>query len=294
MTGFGAAQVPGPSIRVDLEIRAVNNRHLKVTVRGTEPYHLLDSEFEKVLRKSLKRGSVSVQIRVERTTSAIDTTLNMPLLSGYVKQLEETLNALRKPELLPSMCAGLLALPGIAPEASGTSVSLVEEEWPMVEKALEAAISKLNRTRQVEGEAMGRELMAQHELIAAKLQTVVAHMPTVMSQYRTRLLDRVRQAVADAGVTIEPEQMIREIALFADRTDVAEEIHRLTAHLEQFAELATQGGDGAGRRLEFLVQEMGREVNTLGSKAGDVTISRQVFDMKAGLEKIRELVQNIE
>jgi uncharacterized protein (TIGR00255 family) len=115
-----------------------------------------------------------------------------------------------------------------------------------------------------------------------------------MAEYRSRLLERVRQAVAEAGVTLEPDHLIREVALFADRTDVAEEMARLAAHLDSFAELVRTGAEGAGRRLEFVVQEMGREVNTLGSKAGDVSISRHVVEMKATLEKIRELVQNVE
>ena len=119
-------------------------------------------------------------------------------------------------------------------------------------------------------------------------------MPGVLANYRERLLERVKQAVADAGVTLEPEHLVREVALFADRTDVSEETSRLAAHLDTFAELVRTGAEGAGRRLEFVVQEVGRETNTLGSKAGDVTVSRHVVEMKATLEKIRELVQNIE
>src|SRR5262249_6827806 len=118
-------------------------------------------------------------------------------------------------------------------------------------------------------------------------------LPRVMADYRTRLLERVRQAVADAGVGVQPDQLIREAALFAERTDVSEEVTRLGAHLEQFTELAKKG-DETGRKREFLIQEMGREANTLGSKAGDVSVSRHVFDIKAALEKIRELVLNVE
>nr|MCU0703853.1 DUF1732 domain-containing protein [Fimbriiglobus sp.] len=115
------------------------------------------------------------------------------------------------------------------------------------------------------------------------------------ANYRTRILDRVRQAVADAGVAVESDHLIREVAVFADRTDVSEEVTRFAAHLDQFAELVKTGAaDGAGRRLEFVVQEMGREANTLGSKAGDVRVSRRVVDLKANLERVRELIQNVE
>ena len=113
------------------------------------------------------------------------------------------------------------------------------------------------------------------------------------TDYRQRLLERVRQAVADAGVAIQPDHLIREVALFADRTDVSEEVTRLASHLDQFAEIVRKGEE-AGRKLEFVIQEMGRETNTLGSKAGDVAITRHVFEIKATLEKIRELVQNVE
>jgi uncharacterized protein (TIGR00255 family) len=107
-------------------------------------------------------------------------------------------------------------------------------------------------------------------------------------------LDRVRQAVGDAAVPVDEHHLIREVAMYADRTDVAEEVVRLTAHLEQFAAIVNKGEEGAGRKLEFVIQEMGRETNTLGSKAGDVAISRRVVEMKAASEKIRELVLNVE
>lgn len=142
---------------------------------------------------------------------------------------------------------------------------------------------------------MAAELMAQHAAMTAALAGVRECLPAVVAGYRTRILDRVRQAVADAGVTVQADHLIREVAIFADRTDVSEEVMRFAAHLDQFAELATAGaGDGAGRRLEFVVQELGREANTLGSKAGDVTVSRRVIDLKAHLERVRELIQNVE
>ena len=294
MTGFGVGRAEGNALAVSLEVRSVNNRHLKVTVRGTEPYPLLESEFDKVIRKRVKRGTVLVQIRVERGGQAGDLKLNLAVLKGYLGQLEAVSREFGGLPLFTALATRATSLPGVAPESGLSGACVDEAEWPLVETALEAALGKLDLARQAEGQAMSLELLSLHHSIVTGLAAVVAHLPQVMSDYRNRLLGRVRQAVADAGVTVDPEQLIREIALFADRTDVAEEVHRLTAHLVQFAELAHDGADGAGRRLEFLVQEMGREVNTLGSKAGDVAISRHVFDMKAGLEKVRELVQNVE
>ena len=125
------------------------------------------------------------------------------------------------------------------------------------------------------------------------LAAVRGLLPAVATEYRQRLLDRVRQAVADAGVVLSAETVIREVALFADRSDVSEEVMRLSSHLDQFTELIRKG-DEAGRKLEFVIQEMGRETNTIGSKAGDVAISRHVIEIKSTLEKLREQVQNVE
>src|SRR5262249_41817215 len=118
--------------------------------------------------------------------------------------------------------------------------------------------------------------------------------PTVVTGYRQRLRGRVAQALAEHGVQVRPEDLIREVAIFAERSDVAEEVMRLGSHLDQFQSVVAKEDDGPGRKLEFLVQEMGREANTIGSKAGDVAISRHVVEIKAALEKVRELVQNVE
>ena len=294
MTGFGSADARTPDLTVGVEIRSVNNRHLKVTVRGTDPYPLLEADFEKLIRKSVKRGTVLVQVRVERPARQGGQALNTTLLKAYLDQLETVAAELGNPALLGPLASAALNLPGVAPESGYSGAKVSDDEWPTVAAATEAALGKLDLAHKAEGQAMATELLGYHRFIGDKLAAVREHLPQVMSDYRARLLGRVRQAVADAGVTVEPEQLIREIALFADRTDVAEEVHRLTAHLVQFEEIVRTESDSAGRRLEFVAQEMGREVNTLGSKAGDVTVSKLVFDMKVTLEKIRELVQNVE
>ena len=294
MTGFGSADANAADLAISVEVRSVNNRHLKVTVRGSDPYPQLEAEFEKLIRKRVKRGTVLVQIRVERPARQGGQLLNTTLLKSYLDQLETVAADLGNPALLGPLAGAALGLPGVAPEAGHGGAKASDEEWPAVAEATELALAKLDATRKAEGQAMATELLGYHRLIGEKLATVQQHLPQVMSDYRARLLGRVRQAVADAGVTVEPEQLIREIALFADRTDVAEEVHRLTAHLVQFEEVVRTESDSAGRRLEFVAQEMGREVNTLGSKAGDVAISKLVFDMKVTLEKVRELVQNVE
>jgi uncharacterized protein (TIGR00255 family) len=293
MTGFGEARSQTDVLTVAVEVRAVNNRYLKVTVRGTDPYPMLEPELEKVIRRHVRRGTLLVHVRVERQARPADLRLNAAALTAYIQQVRAACAEAGAPEFAAPILAGALALPGVAPEGThfGTPP---DDEWPAVEQTLEAALRRLDGMRRDEGRAMATELLLHHRHVADQLELVRGHLPGVAAEYRQRLLDRVRQAVAEAGVAVQPEHLIREVALFADRADVAEEVTRLASHLDQFAEVVHKGGEGAGRKLEFVLQEMGRETNTLGSKAGDVTVSRHVVEIKATLEKIRELVQNVE
>lgn len=292
MTGFGAARIETAGVGVSAEVRAVNNRHLKLTVRGSDPYPLYESELEKVVRRHVKRGTLHVQIRVERPGHAAAPALNTPVLADYLRQIRAACAEAGTPELVGPLASAALNLPGVAPETR-TAAAPPDDEWPAVEKALDAALAKLNGMRRDEGKAVAAEMLAQHAIIAEHLAAIRGLVPGVTTDYRQRILERVRQAVADAGVVLSAETVVREVALFADRSDVSEEVQRLTSHLDQFAELI-QKGDEAGRKLEFVIQEMGRETNTIGSKAGDVAISRHVIEIKSTLEKLREQVQNVE
>lgn len=292
MTGFGEARTQTDVVGVAVEVRAVNNRHLKLTVRGSDPYPLYETELEKVVRRHVRRGTLHLHVRVERAGQSAAPALNTTALAEYLRQIRLACDEVGTPEFAGPLASGALALPGVAPESRGYTAP-PDDEWPVVEKTLDAALTQLNRMRRDEGKAMAADLLAHHRTIAGQLDAVRALLPGVVTDYRQRMLDRVKQAVADAGVVLSVENIIREVALFADRTDVSEEVTRLTSHLDQFGELVRKG-DEAGRKLEFVIQEMGRETNTIGSKAGDVSISRHVFEIKATLEKLRELVQNVE
>lgn len=291
MTGFGEARGGGPGFSVSAEIRAVNNRHLKVTVRGSDPYPSLEAEVEKVLRRRVKRGSLLVQLRVVRGDVAAERTIDETVLAAYLRQIRSVCRSVGVDTA--SVYSGVLELPGVLGDTAPTTRT-PESEWPVVEAVLEEAVEELDKTRRAEGAAMADELLGYHAAMRAEVQNIRDHLPAVMTAYRGRLLDRVRQATTAAGVAVDETNLIRELALFADRSDVAEELTRLDAHLDSFAEIVRTGGDGPGRRLDFVAQEIGREVNTTGSKAGDVTVSRHAVEMKATLEKIRELVQNVE
>lgn len=291
MTGFGEARGEADGTSVAVEVRSVNNRHLKVVVRGTEPYPLLDAEVEKVVRKRVRRGSVLVYVRVDRPAKSGGTKINAAALTAYVEQIRSACRGAEN--LVPAILSGVLLLPGVAPEA-GYSGGPPDGEWALVERVLEQALIKLDAMRAVEGRVMADELLSHRRTISDNLAAVQTVLPGVVDAYRGRILERVRQAVAPAGVSVQPEHLVREVALFADRADVSEEVTRLGSHLDQFDELVTRKSDIPGRKLEFVVQEMGRETNTIGSKAGDATVSRHVVEIKATLEKVRELIQNVE
>jgi uncharacterized protein (TIGR00255 family) len=187
----------------------------------------------------------------------------------------------------------VLALPGVAPEP-GAAAFCLDAEWPLLERVLTDALQRLQVMRQDEGARMAQELLLYRTHVADQLELVRQRLPAVVEAYRDRLLERVRSLLADSGVAVEPTDLIKEVSIFAERSDVAEEVVRLASHLEQFEQIIRHEADGPGRKLEFLVQEMGREANTIGSKASDVTVARHVVEIKATLEKVRELIQNVE
>jgi uncharacterized protein (TIGR00255 family) len=290
MTGYGEARYQSDVLSLAIELRALNNRYLKVSLRAPEPYNLLEAEFEKVIRRTIRRGTVQVHLRCERQYAAQDFRINLTALRSYLGQLHglsEELG-LRNDVLLGQV----LALPGVVPEPGATPLAF-EEEWPMIERVLEEALRRLQAMRQEEGRAMAQELLQNRDAIAAQLERIRQRAPEIAGAYRDRLHERVRSLLAELDVEIDRNDLIKEVSIFAERSDIAEEVVRLASHLDQFQEIMNEP-ESPGRKLEFLTQEMFREANTIGSKGSDVEISRQVVEIKGILEKIRELVQNVE
>jgi uncharacterized protein (TIGR00255 family) len=292
MTGYGEASYQSDALSLAIELRALNNRYLKVSLRAAEPYNLLEPEFEKVIRRTVRRGTVQVHLRCQRQVSAQDYQINAHALRSYVGQLRPLCEELGLRDRGEVLLAQVLALPGVVPEPGVMNLNL-EDEWPVVQRVLEQALARLQAMRQEEGRAMAQELLQQRDHIARELAQVRERMPGVASAYRDRLLERVRALVAELDVQIDRSELIKEVSIFAERSDIAEEVVRLASHLEQFQEIMNEP-ESAGRKLEFLTQEMFREANTIGSKAGEVEISRHVVEIKGALERIRELVQNVE
>jgi len=295
MTGYGEANFQSDALSVAIELRAVNNRYLKVTLRAAEPYNMLEPEFEKVVRRVVRRGTIQVHLRCQRQYAEQDFQINAAALRSYLAQLRSLgreIGVTDGPGFLDRAIGHVLALPGVVPEPAAASFSL-EEEWPVLERVLEQALGRMQAMRQEEGRAMAEDLLRQRDHIGRELAAIRAKAPQVTMAYRDRLLLRVQGLTAGVGVEISAADLIKEVSIFAERADISEEIVRLASHLEQFQDVINEP-ESAGRKLEFLAQEMSRETNTIGSKAGDVDISRQVVDIKGTLEKIRELVQNIE
>ena len=291
MTGYGEARFSSDTLQLAVELRAVNNRYLKLTLRAAEPYNHLEPEIEKVIRRSLKRGTIQCQLHCHRQSVPGDYKIDPVALTSYLRQVEAACDAIGSSSA-PAILAGILALPGVVPEPSSAALD-VEQEWPQLERVLEQALARLQSMRLEEGRAMARELLQQRDHIAAQLELIRKRVPHVAEAYRDRLLERVKTLLGELDVEIERKDIIKEVAIFAERSDIREEVVRLSSHLGQFQEILVEP-ESAGRKLEFLTQEMFRETNTIGSKAGDVEISRHVVEIKSALEKIREMVQNVE
>lgn len=292
MTGYGEATHSSERLSVQVEVRAVNNRYLKITLRTVEPYNALEADIEKVIRRTVKRGTLQVHLRVQRPARAADYLINPVALESYLLQLRLLAGKLALPDAGLSLMAQVLTLPGVVPEPAVGAFN-AEEDWPLFEQAIEEAVGRMQQMRAEEGRAMGQQLLHLRDQIAGELEQIQGRMATVGEAYRERLYERVRSLLSELDVQIDRKDLIREVAIFAERADISEEMVRLASHLQQFGEVVDES-ESAGRKLEFLTQEMFRETNTMGSKASDVEISRHVVEIKGTLEKIRELVQNVE
>jgi len=292
MTGYGEARFQSEHLSLSIEVRAVNNRYLKVSLRAADPYHLLEAECEKVIRRKIRRGTLQVHLRCEKQAALEDFRLNAVALRSYVGQVRSLAQELDLPHGGAALMGQVLALPGVVAESGSLSFQL-HEDWPIIEGVLEQALAGLQTMRQEEGNAMAQELLANRDTIGERLESIRRRIPQVATTFRDRLFERVRNTLAELDVKIDRSDLIKEVSIFAERSDIAEEVVRLASHLGQFQDIM-KDPESPGRKLEFLTQEMFREANTIGSKAGDVEISREVVEIKGTLEKIREMVQNIE
>ena len=285
MTGFGAGALQTERLAVSVEVKSVNNRYLKVLVRTPESHAALETPIERRIRESLSRGTVTVAVRIALLSGEQPYRINEPVVRAYMRQL--TPLGGREQDLL----AAVLSLPGVVEE--GRSPDDVQDDWATVETALSRALERLEQMRLAEGLAMQEELRSLVQALLTHVGEIERRAPETVASYRDRLIERVRSLLADQGANVEASDLIREVSIFAERTDVAEETARLRSHAGQFEETLSQD-ESNGRKLEFLAQEMFRECNTIGAKSGDVEISAHSLEMKSLVERIRELVANVE
>jgi len=290
MTGFGSASGQSDRFTASVEMKAVNNRHLKVSTRLPEVLGSLESQIEKVVRKTVARGTVSINVRFSPVGQASRYQISSELLTAYWDQLKAIGETNGVP--LPDSVNSLLTLPGVISDEMNSSLDAASE-WPFLERVVAEALSGLNEFRHREGESMRAELEQCCQQIATNLEAVVECAPEVVNKYRDKVLERVRELLGDSGATVEPDNLIREVSIFADRCDINEEITRLRCHIDEFLRVIN-GPTSQGRKLDFLSQEMFREINTTGSKASNVEIAHHVVEMKAAVEKIREILGNVE
>lgn len=289
MTGYGEARRQTETLHVGVEIRTVNNRYFKLTCRGPEGFAVLESDIEKLVQSYITRGTVSVSYRLQPASADGQYVLDSTLLQSYWRQLHRLAEKVHAPT--PADLGSVLQLPGVVIERQIDSDP--RDVWPLLSETLTEALDRLQEFRRAEGTAMQQELSAQCRAIEGQLDNVSRCAPAVVREYRDRLAERLTELLADKQVNVEQSDLLREVSLFADRCDITEEITRLQSHLAQFQSFL-QGETSQGRKLEFVSQEMFREINTIGSKANNVEIAHHVVEMKSAVEKMRELLQNVE
>ncbi len=288
MTGYGRACNTIEGREITVEIRSVNNRYLDCNVKLPRIYSYVEDQVKQAVKDHVSRGKVDVFITVINTAGEeVKVTLNKPVLEGYLAAMQQV--AADYPVRDDISVTALTRLPDVFV----TEKPDVDEEARANEiiAVVSAALDQYDHMRTVEGAALERDLLNRRETILSLVERVEARSPVTIAEYRARLQAKMQEVLE--STTIDESRILTEAAVFADKIAVDEETVRLRSHLDQLQQMLADGG-AIGRKLDFLLQEMNREANTIGSKGNDLEQARNVVDIKAELEKIREQVQNIE
>jgi uncharacterized protein (TIGR00255 family) len=290
MTGYGEATEELEGVSYAVEIKAVNNRYLKTIIKLPEGVTFLEEEIDKELRTRLSRGTVNCVLRLKGATASSLFQIDEAALRSIVSQLNQVSSSVGVTGAID--LAGLLELPGIV-----QPVQPDEEQSARIKQFVlrltGKALDKLQQMRESEGRFLEADLKKHCDAMLGELEIIRQRSGSVVLEYARRLRRRVEELLAEAKLKLDEQTLAREVAILADRSDISEEIARLDAHLQQFRQFCQTDGQ-AGRRLDFLSQEMLREVNTIGSKAADADIARSVVDIKCWIERLKEQIQNIE
>lgn len=287
MTGYGRGTVTHKDFEIAVELSAVNRKTLEVTTAQPREWQSLERNLTEKVRGSVNRGKVHVTVQIKRQQTAGGLNWDTATVAENLQRLQQlakTLDLRFEPD-----AHFLLRLVA----SSGDSAQLPEggELWPLLEQALDEALGQLLAMRTAEGQALGKDISTRLERLAGWVGEIHTLTESTVPTYRELLLQRLQKAKLE--VDLNDERVLKEIALFADRADTTEEITRLGSHIEQFQEALDAEG-AIGRKLDFICQEINRELNTIGSKANKLDITRLVIECKNELERIREQVQNIE
>ncbi len=290
MTGFGTATSSRDGASFLVEVRTVNNRYLKQHVRLPDQLQGLEPAIDAVVSSVLARGSIHVSVKFADASAAAAASINTEAVAAYLAQLGEIAG---NGVSVSVDAASLLSLPGALVQDTGADLlaRVRDDVLALTQKACDGVMEMRVR----EGVSIEADVRGQLEVISDHLSQIADRSGEVVDAYQSRLRQRMETLLADSGCEVRDEDLLREVAVFAERSDVAEEVSRLRSHVGQFEDLV--GGDGGepiGRTLDFLAQEMLREANTIGSKCLDGDMSRRVVEIKGAIDRIKEQVQNVE
>ncbi|TWT44544.1 Conserved hypothetical protein CHP00255 [Phycisphaerae bacterium RAS1] len=289
MTGFGEARLEEDAHAYHLEIRTVNNRYLKASIHLPDEFGFLETEVERLIRQKITRGSASLRLHVRDLSAAAAQEINTSAIHQYIEQLR---HAVADDPRTRIDLATLATLPGVCQPRDLTEAQR-EQTWELIQRLTTTAMEHLLSMRQTEGRAITADLTAHCDLISRRLASIRERVPAVVAEFRDRLLSRVQELLNGSGVKLAEQDLLKEVSIYAERSDISEEVSRLASHGEQFLRLMGER-EPSGRKLEFVAQEMLREANTMGSKTGDGQIARDVVEIKAAIDRIKEQVMNVE
>src|SRR3984957_9036307 len=290
MTGYGRGECARDGFKITVELGAVNRRQSEISVNLPRELEMLEAQARDAINAKVARGRVTARIGVHSAESKASAQMhiNKHLAEAYATELAKLAKQLK--------LSGGVTLDQIvrAPGVFQSDEELVEAEkiWPAVEKALQQALAALVKMREREGGHLSEDLAARIGIMRKSVDKIRKQAPQTAENYRKQLLERIKSAGIE-NIAPDDERLLKEVVLFADRSDIAEELTRLQSHFKQFED-CRKSKEPVGRTLDFLAQEMNREINTIGSKANDAIISREVVTLKTELERFREQVQNVE
>ncbi len=289
MTGFGRSEQQNGNVSCKVEIRSVNNRFIEVKTRLPKNLSALEITVQKLVKRICARGSFDVSISID-TTNGGETDCELVPNLGLAAQYVQAADQIQK-EFGLQGSLDINSLLSIRDVVKFQPVEVDESQSEIILQSVETALGALTQMRETEGKSLHQDVLGRIESIEKILETVKTRQPEILQEYQTRLGEKVK--ILNEGVDLDPARLAQEVAVMADRCDVSEETTRLACHLEQFKVLLDKD-EPIGRKLEFITQEINREVNTIGSKTTDSEVSGGVIEIKSLLEKIREQLANIE